>query len=81
MNTRVEMCLIKNELRRAGLPTRGVYFQEFARLGFEQEKKWHRIREKAKARAAELADRFPFAMGAYRHELLAQQIAGRVGAC
>ncbi len=64
--TTVKMYMIKQELRRAGLPTRGVLAQEFKNMNFEQEKKWHQIKTKAHKRTEELAKAFPFAFGEYK---------------
>ncbi|MBW6461866.1 MAG: hypothetical protein K0B07_02365 [DPANN group archaeon] len=64
--TTVKMYMIKQELRRAGLPTRGVLAQEFQNMNFEQEKKWHQIKTKAHNRTEELAKTFPFAFGEYK---------------
>ena len=63
-----EMCMIKQELRRSGLPTRGVLSQEFQKMNFEQEKKWYQIKTKAHKKAEELAKTFPFAFGEHKRQ-------------
>ncbi len=62
----VEMKMIKNELRRAGLPTRGVLMQEFRNMSFKDEKKWYKIKARAHKRVDELSDQFPFAFGEHK---------------
>ncbi len=61
-----EMCMVKNELRRSGLSTRGVLAQEYRKMNLEQEKKWYQIKSKAHKRVEELAKAFPYAFGEYK---------------
>ncbi len=61
-----EMCMVKNELRRSGLPTRGVLAQEYRKMNFDQEKRWYQIKTRAHKRVEELAKAFPYAFGEYK---------------
>ncbi|MCK4927657.1 MAG: hypothetical protein KAS11_04255 [Candidatus Aenigmarchaeota archaeon] len=61
-----EMCMVKNELRRSGLPTRGVLAQEYRKMNFDQEKRWYQIKTRAHKRVEELAKAFPFAFGEHK---------------
>ena len=63
-----EMCMVKNELRRSGLPTRGVLAQEYSKMNFEQEKRWYQIKSRAHKRVEELSKVFPYAFGEYKRE-------------
>ncbi len=63
-----ELCLIKQNLRKAGLPTKGVLIQAFGDRSIKDQKQWKEIKEKARKRTKELADAFPFAFGVYQQE-------------
>ncbi len=65
---RAEMCMIKQGLREAGLPTRGIYTQEFRDMSFDQEKRWHKIKTRAHKRVETLSKTFPFAFGEYKRK-------------
>ncbi len=68
MDIETEMCLLRQNLRKEGLSTKGIFVEEFRKKTFDEERKWHQAREKARNRVKELQDKFPFAFGGYRQE-------------
>lgn len=79
MDMEAEMCLLRHNLRKEGLPTNGIFMEEFRRRSVEDEKKWFRAREKAKSRLKELENMFPYAFGKYKHEKFEREFFTRLG--
>ncbi len=79
MDMESEMCLLRQNLRKEGLSTKGIFVEEFRKKSFDEEKKWHHAREKARKRVRELSDMFPHAFGAHRQERFNREFFQRQG--
>ena len=73
MRENIELCMIKNELRKEGLSTRGIFLQEFRDMSISDQKKWYNIKQKAKRRVDELEKIFPHAFGTFKREQYARE--------
>lgn len=79
MDIESEMCLLRQNLRKEGLSTKGIFLEEFRTKNLDDEKKWHRAREKARARLKELQELFPYTFGLYSQEKYDREFLSRNG--
>ncbi len=79
MDMESEMCLLRQNLRKEGLSTKGIFVEEFRKKSFDEEKKWHQAREKARRRVKELSDMFPYAFGMHAQERFDREFFLRQG--
>ncbi|MCK5300091.1 MAG: hypothetical protein KAJ54_02980 [Candidatus Aenigmarchaeota archaeon] len=66
MSGLIELNLIKQGLKDAGLPQTGLFYNNYKNLTHEEKKQWKQITDNARLRAKELKTTFPFAFGEFR---------------
>ncbi|MCK5473903.1 MAG: hypothetical protein KAI53_00720 [Candidatus Aenigmarchaeota archaeon] len=72
MDIACEMALVKSDLRKQGLSTKGIFMQDYRKGSVSDEIKWCRAKKRARARIEELANIFPYAFGTYAQERYAK---------
>ena len=66
MSSPLELNLIKQGLKKAGLPVRGLFYNNYRNLSSDEKKQWTCIQDTARSRVKVLKDTFPFAFGEFR---------------